>query len=153
MTKKSFRILAAFSFIIFLQTGRATVLVGPQTGTKTDAAPVVKQLVKTTQSWNGATLPRYQTGQPEITIMRLTIPAGAKLDPHLHPVINAGLIISGELTVVTQAGKKMHFKAGDGVVEVVNTLHYGINEGKVPTEIVVFYAGAVDVPITVAPPR
>jgi uncharacterized protein YydD (DUF2326 family) len=27
---------------------------------------------------------------------------------------------------------------------VVNTSHYGINQGKVPAEIVVFYAGVVD---------
>jgi hypothetical protein len=35
----------------------------------------------------------------------------------------------------------------------VNTLHYGINQGKVPAEIVVFYAGVIDAPITVVEPR
>lgn len=155
MIKKSFRILAAFSFILFLQTSYASVEIGPQAGTKieTDAAPVVKQLIKTTRSWNGTLLPKYQAGQPEITILRVTIPAGARLDTHLHPVINAGLIISGQLTVVTKDGKTIHFKAGDAVVEVVNTLHYGINEGRVPAEIVVFYAGVVGLPTSVVEPR
>jgi hypothetical protein len=32
---------------------------------------------------------------------------------------------------------------------VVNTWHYGINEGDLPAEIIVFYAGVVDSPITV----
>jgi hypothetical protein len=59
-------------------------------------------------------------------------------------VINAGVLMSGELTVVTADGKTLHLKAGDPIVEVVNTPHCGINEGKVPAEIVVFYAGAVD---------
>jgi hypothetical protein len=35
----------------------------------------------------------------------------------------------------------------------VNTPHYGMNEGKVPAEIVVFYAGVVDTPITVVEPQ
>lgn len=68
-------------------------------------------------------------------------------------MINAGVLISGELTVVTADGKTLVLKAGDPVVEVVNTLHYGINQGAVPAEIIVFYAGAVDTPITVVEPR
>jgi hypothetical protein len=54
--------------------------------------------------------------------------------------------MSGQLTVVTADGKTLHLKAGDPIVEVVKTLHYGINQGKIPAEIVVFYAGAVDTP-------
>jgi len=54
---------------------------------------------------------------------------------------------------VTTEGKTLHLKAGDPIVEVVNTLHYGMNEGKVPAEIIVFYAGVVDTPITIAEPR
>jgi len=42
----------------------------------------------------------------------------------------------------------LHVKAGEPIVEVVNTLHYGINEGTVPAEIVVFYAGAAGTPIS-----
>ena len=77
-----------------------------------------------------------------------SIPAGARLETHSHPVINAGVLISGELTVVTAEGKTLQLKAGDPIVEVVNKLHYGINQGTVPAEIVVFYAGAVDTPVT-----
>jgi quercetin dioxygenase-like cupin family protein len=106
-------------------------------------SPVVKELVKSTQSWNGELLPAYPQGQPEITILRISIPAGTQLDTHSHPVINAGVLISGQLTVVTADGKTLHLQAGDPIVEVVNTLHYGINQGKVPAEIIVFYAGVV----------
>ena len=98
-------------------------------------------------------MPAYPQGKPEITILRISIPPGTKLDTHSHPVINAGVLISGQLTVVTTDGKTLHLKAGDPIVEVVNTLHYGMNEGKVPAEIVVFYAGVVDTPITVVEPR
>jgi quercetin dioxygenase-like cupin family protein len=150
MIKQTIRILAALSVILLLQPGCAMVRISPEAN---EASPVVKELVKTTQSWDGEFLPAYPQGQPEITILRISIPAGTQLDTHSHPVINAGVLISGQLTVVTTDGKTLHLKAGDPIVEVVNTLHYGINQGKVPAEIVVFYAGVIDTPITVVKPR
>ena len=149
--KQSFRILAVLYAILLLQSGCATVRISPEAD---EASPVVKkELVKTTQSWDGRLLPAYPAGQPEITILRISIPAGARLDTHSHPVINAGVLISGQLTVVTKDGKTLHLKAGDPIVELVNTWHYGINQGKIPAEIVVFYASVIDMPITVAEPR
>ena len=51
-------------------------------------------------------------------------------------------------------GKTLHLSAGDPpIVEVVNTLYYGINQGSVPAEIIVFYAGTVGTPITVVKER
>jgi quercetin dioxygenase-like cupin family protein len=110
---------------------------------------VVEQLAKTSTSWDGTTLPVYPEGQPEITILRIKIPAGAKLEMHHHPVINAGVLIAGELTVITEDNKTLHLKAGDSIVEVVNKDHYGKNEGTQTAEIIVFYAGTVNKPITV----
>jgi quercetin dioxygenase-like cupin family protein len=107
------------------------------------------QLVRTTTSWNGALLPAYPAGQPQITILRITIPPKARLPIHEHPVINAGVLVTGELTVKTESGKTLHLKAGDPIVEVVNTWHYGFNPGNVPAEIIVFYAGVKGEPITI----
>ncbi|MCG8685029.1 MAG: cupin domain-containing protein, partial [Desulfobacterales bacterium] len=61
-------------------------------------------LAKTSKSWNGNALERYPKGTPEVTILRIRIPAGTTLPWHTHPVINAGVLISGELTVTTKAG-------------------------------------------------
>jgi quercetin dioxygenase-like cupin family protein len=110
---------------------------------------VVEQLAKSTTSWDGTTLPAYPEGQPEITILRIKIPAGAKLEMHYHPVINAGVLIAGELTVITEDNKTLHLKAGDSIVELVNKKHYGKNEGTQTAEIIVFYAGIMDKPITI----
>ena len=74
--------------------------------------------------------------------MKLTRSANA-------PVINAGVLLSGQLTVVSKDGKELHLKAGDPIVEVVKTLHYGFNPGDMPAEIVVFYAGTAGAPITI----
>jgi quercetin dioxygenase-like cupin family protein len=149
MIKQAIRVFAVLAVILLLQPGCSVIL----NSQGAPGASVVNELAKTSQSWNGASLPAYPSGQPKITILRISIPAGARLDTHSHPVINAGVLISGELTVFTKDGKTLNLKAGDPIVEVVNTLHYGINQGKVPAEIIVFYAGTVDMPITIVEPR
>jgi quercetin dioxygenase-like cupin family protein len=109
----------------------------------------VDVLSKTGSSWDGKSLPDYPTGKPEITILRIKIPAKTQLPLHKHPVINAGVLLSGELTVVTEDNKTLYLKAGDSIVEVVDKWHYGKNEGNEPAEILVFYAGSLGTPITV----
>jgi len=106
-------------------------------------------LSRSTVSWDGKTLPGYGHGKPEITILKIRIPAGAQLPLHQHPVINAGFLLSGELTVVTEGNKTLHLKAGESLIEVVNTWHYGKNEGTTPAEIIIFYAGTKDSLITI----
>ncbi len=109
----------------------------------------VETLSRTGSSWDGNLLPDYPEGNPEITILRITIPPGAILPLHRHPVINAGVLLRGELTVVTKSGRTLNLKAGEAIVEVVNTWHYGKNDGNETAEIIVFYAGIRGEPITV----
>ena len=106
-------------------------------------------LAKTGISWDGMALPEYARGKPEITILKIKIPPKTKLPLHKHPVINAGVLLKGTLTVVTEEDEILHLKAGDSIIEVVNKWHYGINEGNEFAEIIVFYAGVQDSPITV----
>lgn len=113
----------------------------------------VVELAKTTKSWNGQTLPNYPQGQPEITILRITIPAGTTLPLHKHLVINAAVLLKGKLKVVSDSNHTLYLNPGDSIVELVNRWHYGINEGDEPVEILVFYAGAVGIPITVKKPE
>lgn len=113
------------------------------------AAIESRQLVRSNCSWNGQELPVYPEGEPQITILRIKIPAGAKLPMHKHPVINAGVLIKGNLTVTTEGGKVLELKAGDPIIEVVKTWHFGQNKGDEPAEIIVFYAGVKEEPITI----
>jgi len=108
----------------------------------------VEVLAKSIVSWDGRRLPDYAKGAPEVTILRIKIPPGAQLPLHKHPVINAGVLLTGELTVLTESNKILQVKAGESIVEVVNTWHSGKNEGTTMAEIIVFYAGAMDTPIT-----
>ena len=111
--------------------------------------PEVVTLIETDKSWNGDDLPKYPDGKPKITVLKITIPPRSKLNIHKHLVINAGVLTKGELTVVDEQDNTLTLKAGDALVELVNTYHYGENQGDVPVEIIVFYAGTEDVPITV----
>jgi quercetin dioxygenase-like cupin family protein len=108
----------------------------------------VDLLAKRSLSWDGSPLPYYSKGTPEITILRIKIPQGVQLSLHKHPVINAGVLLSGELTVITEDNRALYLKAGDPIVEVVDKWHYGKNEGNETAEIIVFYAGVQDTPIT-----
>ena len=125
------------------------IILAFNTWTEEKQGAEVKILAKTTKSWDGNNLPAYPDGTPEITILDITIPAGVELEWHNHPVINAGILVKGELTVITEENKVLHLKAGDSIVEVVNTWHYGKNEGNEPAQIIVFYAGVKDMPITI----
>ena len=110
---------------------------------KTGAAYKTEVLAKSSKSWDGSPLPEYPKGTPEVSILKITIEPGAELPMHKHPVINAGVLLSGELTVITEDNKTLHLKPGEALIELVDKWHYGKNEGNVPVEIVVFYASTV----------
>lgn len=117
-------------------------------GAKHQGIEVVK-LTETSKSWNGDKLPAYPKGQPQVTVLKITIPPKTKLHKHYHPVINSGIMLKGKLKVVDVDNNILFLKKGDVIVELVNKVHYGINETNKPVEIVVFYAGTEELPITV----
>ena len=127
----------------------SAILIAGCTSPKCASEIQSNQLVKTTRSWNDQPLPAYKKGAPEITILRITIPPKHTLPLHAHPVINAGVLLKGELTVTTDTGQVLKLKPYDPIVEVVNTWHYGRNDGDKPAEIIVFYAEEKGEPTTI----
>lgn len=127
----------------------ATLLLTSLAWAKDTNVTQVEQLLKSSTTWDGDALPAYPEGQPEVTILRITIPPHTQLPMHKHPVINAGILLKGKLTVVTDGDRKLHINAGESIAELVNKWHYGKNEGDEPAEILVFYAGIKDKPITI----
>ncbi len=110
---------------------------------------IVEKLAKTSTSWNGSVLPSYKEGQPEITIFKITVQPNVELPWHIHPTINAGVMVKGTLTVITESGETNELVAGDSIIEVVDKKHRGINKGTEAAEIIVFYAGVVGTPLTI----
>ena len=85
------------------------------------------ELLRASQSWDGVALPDYPSGRPELSVVRLVFPVGAKTTWHHHNVINYGIVEQGELTIVCADGAEKTFRAGEALVEVVGTIHRGEN--------------------------
>lgn len=105
-------------------------------------------LASGSKSWDGSDLPRYPDSEPEIVVCRISIPSGAKLEMHTHPVINAGMVLSGTLTVIGADGNEKEFNAGDAIIEMVGKPHYGENRGQEPVDLVMFYASTPGTPLS-----
>ncbi len=109
----------------------------------------VELLAQAETSWDGAKLPAYPTEAPQISVVKVTIPPHSKLSWHKHPSMNAGYMISGEIVVTSEDGQERIVKAGEGLIETVNTWHYGRNDSDLPAEIVVVYSGVKGRPLAI----
>lgn len=98
-------------------------------------------LQKSQSSWNNTPIKQMNLTNPEVTVVRIQIPKGEKLAWHQHPILNVGYLTKGELTVRTEKGEVLVLKAGDPIIEVIDTWHYGESTGNEDAEIVVVYVG------------
>jgi quercetin dioxygenase-like cupin family protein len=106
-------------------------------------------LARSSQDWGGTALTAYAMGQPEVTVARITIPAGMALPLHEHPYMTAGIVLEGIIEVRTDGGEKHIARAGDAVIELINQPHGGANIGEEDAIILVVYAGIEGQPVTV----
>jgi quercetin dioxygenase-like cupin family protein len=105
-------------------------------------------LLQSSASWDGEPYMAYPAGQPELSVLKMTIPPHTQIQWHTHPMPNAAYILSGELTVERKAdGKTHHFTAGQVVAEMVDALHRGVT-GDAPVTLLVFYAGTKGMPLS-----
>ena len=111
------------------------------------------ELIRTSQSWDGVELPDYFQGRPELVAVKYVFPAGQKLGWHHHPVMNYGILVQGELTIIGQDGKEKVVHEGEPVVEMVNTIHHGENRGTKPVILYMFYLSQKDLPLAVQHPE
>ena len=114
---------------------------------------VSTELIRTSQSWDGVELPDYLQGRPELVAVKYEFPAGQKLGWHHHPVMNYGILVQGELTIIGQDGKEKTVHEGEAVVEMVNTIHHGENRGTKPVILYMFYLSQKDLPLAVQHPE
>ena len=119
----------------------------------TDSEVESVELLRTCQSWDGANLPDYPQGQPELVAIKYIIPPGKKLKWHHHLVMNHGVLVQGELTIIALDGKTKVMRAGEVVVEMVDTIHHGENRGMEPVVLYMFYLSQKDKPLSVQHPE
>ena len=111
------------------------------------------ELIRTSQSWDDAELPDYLQGRPEIVAVKYEIPAGQKLGWHHHPVMNHGILVQGELTIVSIDGTEKVVHEGEAIVEMVGTIHHGENRGMKPIVLYMFYLSQEGMPLSVQHPE
>lgn len=103
-------------------------------------------LVESDHSWNGTTYAPYPSGQPQLTVLRLTIAPNSVLPWHTHPYPNAGYVLSGELTIHDKESGKSHtYHTGEAFAESVDRVHRG-EAGKEPVVLLITYAGIAGKP-------
>ncbi|MBQ8008196.1 MAG: cupin domain-containing protein [Bacteroidaceae bacterium] len=111
------------------------------------------ELIRTDESWDGVDLPDYLEGRPELVAVKYVFPAGQKLGWHHHPVMNYGILVQGELTIIGQDGQEKVVHEGEPVVEMVNTIHHGENRGSKPVILYMFYLSQEGLPLAVQHPE
>jgi quercetin dioxygenase-like cupin family protein len=110
-------------------------------------------LLSASSSWDGKPYKSYPSGQPELSIVKITVAPHTQLEWHSHPMPSAAYIVVGELTLERRRdGKKQRFTAGQAVSETVDTFHRGVT-GSEPVVLIVFYAGSAGMPLTQHPHR
>src|SRR5262249_23757533 len=99
----------------------------------------IETLVESTSSWDAAPYGAYAGGQPQTTVLKISIAPHTIMKWHSHPIPNAGYILSGELTIEKEDGTKKHFIAGQALSETVDSIHRGMTSVG-PVVLTVFFA-------------
>jgi len=106
-------------------------------------------LLKTTETWDNTKLSKMKIKNPEVTVLNITIDVGEELPMHKHDMVNIAYVKKGTLTVITDKNKQITVKEGQCLSEIIGKYHYGKNAGNTPVELIVFYIGEKDTPLSV----
>ena len=106
-------------------------------------------LLKTTSTWDNAEYQKLKIKKPEVTVLKITIDVGEKLPMHRHDLVNVAYIKRGTLTVITDKDEQITVHEGESLPEIIGKYHYGKNTGDEPVELIVFYIGEKDTPLSV----
>lgn len=93
----------------------------------------------------------YPRSHPEVTALLVEIAPGGQTGRHQHPVPEFAYILQGTLTVAIDGQGEKVFGPGQGLIEVMNTWHNGINRGKTPVKILAVFVGEQGTPNVVRP--
>jgi len=133
---------------LIIATFAITLLQKTTVGQNRQSTVQSQTLLRTSSSWDGEPYKSYPSGQPELSVLKITVAPHTQLEWHSHPMPSAAYIVSGELTVERRKdGKKQRFAAGQAVSETVDTFHRGV-AGNEPVVLIMFYAGSPGVPLT-----
>jgi quercetin dioxygenase-like cupin family protein len=124
------------------------ILLGPASrASGYDSGVTVRTLLKSTAAGNGQALEYLRTDRPEVTVATVEIAPGAQTGWHLHRIPVYAYVMEGTLKILLEGGAELTFQKGQAILEVENAAHNGVNTGAGTVRLVVFYTGAVGVPL------
>lgn len=139
IVKKGMWLLAVILFVMPLSVSAGEYDTGAQG----------KVILHTDKMSNGEPIDYLDKDHPKVTVMKVEIAPGKETGWHSHPMEVYAYVLTGRLTVELEGGKKTEFQEGDAIIEVVNVNHNGINKGKIPVKLVVFYLGGEGMPTVI----
>jgi len=99
-------------------------------------SPQVTVLADTDKTVTGQ--PIVSPDHPVVKTTIITFQPGEKTAVHKHPFPHYGYMLEGTLTITnSETGKSFEMKAGEFLVEMQNTAHYGENRGNIPVKILI----------------
>ena len=107
-----------------------------------------KTVLQATQDVVGQDITYPQVDHPEVTGMKVTIPAGQETGWHTHSMPGYAYVLSGTITLEYEKGITKQFKPGEAFAEVVNVSHNGRNNGPDDVVLIVFFTGDKGVSFT-----
>ena len=109
----------------------------------------VEKILKTDTTSIGQKISYLNTDNPEVTILKVTIPPGKETGWHKHVFPVFAYVENGALSVELENGKQVKFTKGSSFAEVINTFHDGKNEGNEDLVLIAFYLGEKDKPLSI----
>ena len=109
----------------------------------------IEKLLQTDTTETGQHINYPDINNEEVSVLKVTIPPGKSTGWHKHLFPVFAYVLKGTLTVQQENGKKIHIKENASVSESINMYHTGMNEGKQPVVLIVFYMGEKDKPVSV----
>lgn len=98
-------------------------------------------IMQSGKAWNGQTYSQYPDGNPQISVMRMSVPPHSELPWHTHPMPNTAYILAGQLTIEDKDSGETHtVTAGEALNETIDSAHRGYTKDEA-AELVIFYAG------------
>ncbi|MDA8170537.1 MAG: cupin domain-containing protein [Nitrospiraceae bacterium] len=138
------RVLACLIFLL--------VISGAAYPSDYNNAVQIKVILKTRKAENGQPIRYLKTENPEVTVLDVVLPPGAETGWHSHPVPVYAYVLSGTLVVKMKGGGTHLFKAGDAIIEPMDTPHDGLNTGNTPVHLIAFYTGEAGRPYVIKTP-
>jgi quercetin dioxygenase-like cupin family protein len=106
----------------------------------------VDRILVSGSTYTGQPLSYNKSDNPEVTALVVHVPPGGSTGWHKHPVPVYAYMLDGELTINMKDKSSYLFKKGEVILEVMNTLHNGINKGDKEATLMVFYSGTAGMP-------